>query len=135
MISVQVPRKKSWQLVRRQDCHVDWSCWHAGKEKPCARKVSRAVLEIPWRQVVWFTHRHACKSSSTELVLSAAQSANETTGENTCIMVAPLEHPDVAGAHPAPGSDGARGAAVTWLDPLVTDFRVRAVAFPKTCVM
>ncbi len=41
------------------------------------------------------------------------QSASDTTGEFTCIMVAPLEHPQVQGG-------------TAWLDPLVTDFKVRS---------
>lgn len=44
------------------------------------------------------------------------QSPSDTTGEHTCIMVAPLEHPDVAG--------GAGG----WLAPLVADFRGRLMS-------
>lgn len=38
------------------------------------------------------------------------QSASETTGENTVIMVRPLEHPDVDGT--------------AWLQPFVSDFKV-----------
>ncbi len=40
-----------------------------------------------------------------------SQSASDTTGEHTIIMVRPLEHPDVAGTD--------------WLDPFVNDFKVR----------
>jgi tRNA(Met) C34 N-acetyltransferase TmcA len=40
-----------------------------------------------------------------------SQSASETTGEHTAIMLAPLEHPDVAGGH-------------KWVDAFVRDFKV-----------
>ncbi|GFR40676.1 hypothetical protein Agub_g1265, partial [Astrephomene gubernaculifera] len=39
------------------------------------------------------------------------QSASDTTGEHTCVMLRPLEHPGVAG--------------VGWLQPFVTDFKAR----------
>ncbi|KAG1681159.1 hypothetical protein FOA52_015602 [Chlamydomonas sp. UWO 241] len=42
------------------------------------------------------------------------QSASETTGENTVVMVRPLEHPDVAGT--------------AWLSPFVSDFQASVSA-------
>lgn len=39
------------------------------------------------------------------------QSASETTGEHTAVLLRPLVHPEVEGT--------------AWLDPFVTDFRVR----------
>ena len=41
------------------------------------------------------------------------QSASETTGEHTAVMLRPLEHPDVDGTG--------------WLAPFVDDFKVRLV--------
>lgn len=49
--------------------------------------------------------------------LYVRQSASDTTGEHTIVMVAPLEHPDVA------------GGAITWLDPFVADFKVGGTVF------
>eukprot|EP00877_Chromochloris_zofingiensis_P001333 jgi/Chrzof1/111/Cz01g03260.t1 len=42
------------------------------------------------------------------------QSPSETTGEHTCVMLKPLEHPDVVGTG--------------WLEPFVTDFKGRFMA-------
>lgn len=48
------------------------------------------------------------------------QSPSETTGEHTCVMLKPLEHPDVVGTG--------------WLEPFVTDFKVGTLGVCTVCV-
>lgn len=50
------------------------------------------------------------------------QSTSDTTGEHTCIMVRPLEHPDVG------PSQAAAGGPAVWLAPFVADFKARFMA-------
>jgi N-acetyltransferase 10 len=60
-----------------------------------------------------------CRAGFAPLYLR--QSASDTTGEHTVVMLAALEHPDVRGGSTGGNSSTDEG----WLSPFVSDFRAR----------